>query len=78
MFLKRANSTQGKLVTGGSFTPHKLSGVTTAFVALQCFAKHCQGMKLDNVTAVTYINKLEGTHFLPLCQFAMAIWELCI
>ena len=32
-------------------------------------------MKLDNVTAVTYINKLGGTHSQPLCQLAMTVWE---
>ena len=54
-----------------------------AFLALQCFAKHSHGVtiqkKLDNVTAVTYINKLGGTHSLPLCQLALTtIWDWSI
>ena len=70
---------RGEVVSRGSFTPHKyyscLSGT-------QCFAKHCQGitiqLKLDTVTAVTYINKLGGTHSHTLCQLAITIWEWCI
>ena len=35
-------------------------------------------MKLDNVTVVTYINKLGGTNSLPLRQMVVTIWEWCI
>jgi len=53
-----------------------------AFLALQCFAKHSSGvtiqMKLDNVTAVTYINKLGGTHSQIICQLALRMWDWCI
>jgi len=53
-----------------------------AFLALQCFIKHSNGitiqMKLDNVTAVTYINKLGGTHSEALCQLALTIWDWCV
>ena len=50
-----------------------------AFLALQSFAKHNHSMtiqmKLDNVTAMTYINKLGGTHSPLLSQLASTIWE---
>ena len=32
----------------------------------------------SNVTAVTFINQLGGTHSKPLCQLALAFWEWCI
>ena len=72
----RRAADRGKVVHGGSFTSHKL---LAAFLALQCFAKHGHNatilMRLDSVTAVTYINKLGGTHSLPLCQLALTIWN---
>ena len=59
---------QGKLQTGGRWsqaeTAHHINylKLLAAFLALQCIAKSSNGitmqMKLDNVTAVTYINKL--------------------
>ena len=73
----RRASDRGEMVHRGSFTSHKLSGATSCLLALQCFAKHSHNttilMRLDNVTAVTYINKLGGTHSLPLCQLALTI-----
>jgi len=51
-------------------------------VALQSFAKTSSGItvltKLDNVTAVTYINKLGGTHSQALCQLVLTIWDWCV
>ena len=35
-------------------------------------------LKLDNVTTVTIINWLGGTHSKPLCKLAFAFWEWCI
>ena len=79
---------QGKLQTGGRWsqaeTAHHINyfELLAAFLALQCFAKATNGitvqMKLDNVTAVTYINKLGGTHSQPLCQLALTVWEWCL
>ena len=79
---------QGKLQTGGRWsqaeTAHHINylKLLAAFLALQCFAKGTNGitvqMKLDNVTAVTYINKLGGTHSKPLCQLALTVWEWCL
>ena len=69
----------GEMVQRGSLTPYKINylELLAAFLALQCFAKHSHGvtiqMKLDNVTEVTYINKLGGMHSLPLCQLSLTI-----
>jgi len=79
---------QGELQTGGRWslaeTSHHINylELLAAFLALQCFAKHSRGitiqMKLDNVTAVTYINKLGGAHSQALCQLALTIWDWCV
>ena len=71
---------QGEQLTGGRWSQEEASHhinyweLLAAFLALQCFAIQ---MKLDNVTAVTYINKLGGIHSLPLYQLAVTIWEWC-
>ena len=53
--------------------------LSAAFLTLQSFAKHSSSltikMKIDNVTAMTYINKLGSTHSLVLCQLALTIWK---
>ena len=79
---------EGKQQTGGAWSVQEASHhinyleLLAAFLALQCFAKHIKGLtiqlKLDNVTAVTYINKLGGTHSPVLCQLALTIWDWCI
>ena len=79
---------QGELQTGGRWsleeTSHHINylELLAAFLALQSFTKQRKGitvqMKLDNVTAVTYINKLGGTHSQVLCQLALTIWDWCI
>ena len=35
-------------------------------------------LKMDNVTAVTYINKMGGTQSEGLCQLALTIWNWCL
>ena len=79
---------QGKHQTGGRWSmeeaPHHINylELLAAFLALQCFAKHSRNitilMRLDSVTAVTYINKLGGTHSPLLCRLTLTIWEWCI
>ena len=53
-----------------------------AFLALQCFAKQQHNttilLKMDNVTAVTYINKMGGTQSEGLCHLALTIWNWCL
>ena len=47
--------------------------------AVKCFTKHrlCVHVRLrmDNTSAVAYINRLGGTHSLVLSNLAMALWE---
>ena len=84
----RWGARQGKLQTGGRWsqteTAHHINylELLVAFLALQCFAKHSNRItvqiKLDNVTAVTYINKLGGAHSQPLYQLTLTIWEWCV
>jgi len=76
---------RAKLSTGGRWlhveSSHHINylELLAAFLALQSFAKLCHDMtiqmKMDNVTAVKYINKLGGTHSSLLCQLALTIWE---
>ena len=79
---------QCKLQTGRRWSLTKSSHhinylkLLAAFLALQCFAKHSSRiavqMRLDNVKAVTYINKFGVTHSQALCQLALMIWDCCI
>jgi len=50
-----------------------------AQLAVQCFAKQESNisiqLRLDNITAVTYINKMGGTHSQSLCYLAIQLWE---
>ena len=52
-----------------------------AFLALKTFASNQKGLvllKMDNTSAVTYINQKGGTHSTQLCDLALQIWEWCI
>ena len=52
-----------------------------AFLALKTFANDQKGLillRMDNVSAVTYINQKGGTHSMQLCDLALQIWEWCI
>ena len=76
---------QGELSTGGRWSQEESSHhinyleLLAAFLALQSFAKHSRSMtiqmKMDNVTAVAYINKLGATHSPLLCQLVLTIRE---
>ena len=52
-----------------------------AFLALKSFGKTWSHMtvllRLDNFTAVTYINRKGGTCSQRLCQLAISLWEWC-
>lgn len=52
-----------------------------AFIALKCFAKdlsHCEILlKIDNSTALVYINKMGGTQFPHLHALAEEFWNWC-
>ena len=52
-----------------------------AFLILKTFANNQKGLillKMDNVSAVTYINQMGGTHATQLCNLALQVWECCI
>ena len=78
----------GDTTTGGSWSAQEMKHhinyleLLAAFLAVQCFLKEISNMtillRLDNVTAVTFINRMGGTHSKPLCQLALALWEWCI
>lgn len=52
-----------------------------AFLGLQCFAKdlsNCQILlRIDNTTAIAYINRMGGIQFNNLNQLAREIWQWC-
>lgn len=52
-----------------------------AFFALRCFAhdkKECEIlMRIDNTTAISYINRMGGVQFLRLNGIAQEIWQWC-
>ena len=74
--------------TGGRWSMNEASNhinyleLLAAFLALQCFAKQKHNttilLKMDNVTAVTYINKMGGTQSEGLCLLALTIWNWCL
>ena len=53
-----------------------------AFLALQTFASHKHNvhirMRIDNRTAIAYINKKGGTHSQNLSDLAIQVWEWCL
>lgn len=55
--------------------------LTAAFFALKCFVSHytdCEVLlRLDNTTAVAYVNNMGGTHVWGLNEIARNIWEWC-
>ena len=78
----------GDISTGGTWSAKEMMHhinyleLLAAFLAVQRFLKTENNMtsllKLDNVTAVTFINRMGGTHSKLLCQLALALWEWCI
>lgn len=52
-----------------------------AFLALKCFASKCVNkeilLRIDNVTALAYINNMGETKFENLNSIAKEIWEWC-
>ncbi|XP_065895876.1 uncharacterized protein [Dysidea avara] len=76
---------QGEIRTGGQWSRTESSNhinhleLLAAFLAFQCFTKEKSNLtiqlKLDNITAVSYINRMDGTHSQPLCNLSIAIWD---
>ncbi|XP_011858425.1 PREDICTED: uncharacterized protein LOC105555982 [Vollenhovia emeryi] len=53
----------------------------SAFFGLKCFAKNLKSsdllLRIDNTTAIAYINKMGGIRFKKLSKLAKQIWEWC-
>lgn len=71
--------------TGGRWTAEEsklhinAKELLAAFLALRTFARHRQRihvhLKIDNATAVYYINRMGGTHSRALMELAAEMWE---
>jgi len=77
----------GDTSTGGSWSMEEAAQhinyleLMAAFLALKTFASNQTGMillKMDNVSAVSYISQKGGTHSVQLCNLALEIWEWCL
>ena len=78
----------GQSHTGGVWSPKEVSyhinylELLAAFLAIKAFGKTRQNttflLRLDNVTAVSYINQKGGTVSKALCQLAITIWTWCV
>ena len=55
--------------------------LTAAFFALKCFAsdlRNCEILlRLDNTTAIAYVNNKGGTHVVELNEIARNMWKWC-
>ena len=64
------------------YGPQRRQRTISAFLVVQCFAKEQHQvtilLRLDNVIAMTFINKMGGTHSEPLCQLALSLWQWCL
>ena len=53
-----------------------------AYLAIQCFLKERSGvsvlLRLDNRTAIAYLNHMGGASMTSLCCLAIEIWEWCL
>ena len=80
-------SSQGRS-TGGPWTVderrHHINylELLAAFLALKSFAGGQHGISilllLDNVTEIAFLNRMGGTHSIPLSDLAVEIWNWCI
>ena len=74
--------------TGGLWTTEEacshinLLELKAAYLAFQCFLKERVSthilVRLDNRTAISYLNRMRGPSFSPLCQLALDIWTWCL
>jgi len=77
----------GQSRTGGIWSPEEATHhinyleLLAAFLAIKAFGKTWQNitvlLRMDNVTAVSYINQKGGTVSRALCQLAITIWTWC-
>ena len=74
--------------TGGSWNQKELKlhinskELLATWIALQTFANTLRGahvhIKIDNTSAVAYINRMGGVHSRELCQIAINMWNWCL
>ena len=74
--------------TGGLWTAEEacyhinLLELKAAYLALQCFLKERVAVhvliRLDNRTAISYLNRMGGPSLSLLCQLALEIWNWCL
>ena len=61
---------------------HTLMELLAAFFAFKSFASQKENssifLRLDNVTAITFINRMGGTHSQDLSDLAVQIWRWCM
>ena len=61
---------------------HQLFGTESCLLALQTFYSGKTGVSvlllLDNITAITFINKMRGNHSYTLSDLTVEIWNWCI
>lgn len=55
--------------------------ILAAFFGLKSFAKNAKNchilLRIDNTTAISYVNRMGGTHSKKLCEVAKEIWKWC-
>jgi len=53
-----------------------------AYLALQCFLKESMSVsvliRMDNLTAISYLNRMGSPSLPPLCWLALEIWNWCL
>ena len=74
--------------TGGPWTQEEKSHhinyleLLAAWLALKTFANNTYNkailLRLDNVTAMAFLNRMGSTHSENLCNLAVHIWEWCV
>ena len=77
----------GDTSTGGSWSIEETAQyinyleLLAAFLVLKTFAINQMGttlLKMENVSAASYINQKGGTHSTQLCNLALEIWKWCL
>ena len=78
----QGKSTNGKWFSQESIQHINLLVLKAAFLALKTFLKDQSHkvvlLKLDNSTAVAYLNNKGGTHSVPLMSLTLEIWTWCL
>jgi hypothetical protein len=77
----RESTNRGEVVSDGSQGSHKHTRAESSVFCLEVFVKDQANkvicFKIDNTTAVAYLNNLGGTHCPQLLQLTLEIWDWC-